>query len=124
MIPSSPTVKQILEVVTNPEVVATLTVEQASELFESLDIEELTEEEVAALVEGLQEAPIEVKKEFEASVNVFDEAFNDYVPSGSTISVAQRRVVIGATAVFFILPVPVPTVTSGSSSSSAGKKVK
>jgi hypothetical protein len=105
-------------------VVANLTVEQATQLFESLDVEELTDEEVAALVEGLQEAPIEVKKEFEASVNVFDEAFNNYVPSGSTISVAQRRVVIGATAVFFILPVPVPTMTSSTSSSGSGKKVK
>lgn len=82
----------------------------------------MTNEELKELVAVLQDAPDEVKEAFEESVNVFDEAFNDYVPSGSTITVAQRRTIIGATAVVFILPVPVPTVTSGSSSTGQGKK--
>lgn len=122
--PVSESVEEVVAAITNPEVVANLTTEQAQELFESLDIEELSTEELTVLIEALQEAPDEVKEAFEESVNVFDEAFNNYVPSGSTISVAQRRTVIGATAVIFILPVPVPTVTSGSSSTGSGKKVK
>lgn len=106
------------------ETVQDLTSEQVQELFESLEIEELTTEELKELVVVLQDAPDDVKEAFEESVNVFDEAFNDYVPSGSTITVAQRRTVIGATAVLFILPVPLPTITSGSPSSGSGKKVK
>lgn len=51
-------------------------------------------------------APLEVRKAFENSVDLFSGEFDDYVPVGSTITVAQRRVVIAATAVMFLLPAP------------------
>ena len=54
------------------------------------------------------DAPLEVRKEFENSVDLFSGAFDDYVPIGSTITVAQRRVVVAATAVMFLLPAPSP----------------
>lgn len=106
---------------TNPEVVANLTQEQATELFTVINEEELTEEEAIAILEGLKEAPLEVKEAFEASVDIFSGTFDSYVPTGSTISVAQRRAVVAATAVLFVAPLPVPTSSSSQSGSSSKK---
>ena len=61
-----------------------------------------------------------VKKAFESQVNVFDGSHDDYVPSGSTITVAERRVIVAATTVLFVLPVPIPT--SSTSGASSGRK--
>ena len=121
VIPEQPTPSQALAVVTNPEVVATLNEEQAVELFTAIDEEELTEEEAVAILEGLKEAPIEVKEAFEANVDIFSGTFDSYVPTGSTISVAQRRAVVAATAVLFVAPLPVPTSSSSQSGSSSKK---
>ena len=43
------------------------------------------------------DAPEQVKRAFEAQVNVFDGTHDDYVPAGSTVTVAQRRSLIAAT---------------------------
>jgi hypothetical protein len=49
----------------------------------------------------------EEKAEFESQVNVFSGEYDTYVPLGSTITVAQRRTVVAATAVFIIaMPAP------------------
>lgn len=61
-----------------------------------------------------------VKKAFEEQVNVFDGTHDDYVPSGSTVTVAQRRAIVAATTVLFILPIPIPT--SSTSGASSGRK--
>ena len=45
------------------------------------------------------EAPDEVKDEFEESVNIFEGGFDDYVAEDSTITVEERRVVVAATTV-------------------------
>ena len=54
------------------------------------------------------DAPIEQKLEFESTVNVFSGEYDDYVPVGSKISVAERRTVVAATAVL-IMFAPPPT---------------
>jgi hypothetical protein len=54
------------------------------------------------------DAPIEEKQKFEEDVNVFDGGYDDYVPSGSTISVGERRTVVAVSAVFFVTPLPTP----------------
>jgi hypothetical protein len=54
------------------------------------------------------DAPIEEREEFEATVDIYSGAYDDYVPVGSTISVAERRTIVAATAVVFMLPAPVP----------------
>lgn len=54
------------------------------------------------------DAPIEERQEFEAQVDIYSGAYDDYVPVGSKISVAERRVVVAATAVLFVLPAPMP----------------
>lgn len=48
----------------------------------------------------------EEKRAFEQQVDLFSGAYDNYVPLGSKITVAQRRVVVAATAVLFILPTP------------------
>ena len=54
------------------------------------------------------DAPIKEREEFEATVDIYSGGYDDYVPVGSKISVAERRVVVAATAVLFVLPAPVP----------------
>ena len=47
------------------------------------------------------------KRQFESQVNVFSGAYDNYVPAGSTITVAQRRTMVAATvAVSTVLPGP------------------
>lgn len=88
--------------------------ELAEDLIEILD-EDITEEEISALVENdnfedlpvkaldqvvqvVQEAPPEVRNVFEEEVNIFGGAVDDYVPTGSNITVEERRVVVAAVA--------------------------
>lgn len=68
------------------------------------DIDGLTTEQVEQLVAVLNEAPDEVKQQFEEEVNVFSGQFDNYVPSGSKIPVSQRRVLIAIAATSFVTP--------------------
>ena len=52
------------------------------------------------------DAPIEERLEFESKVDVFSGEYDNYVPVGSTISVAQRRTVVAATAVLIMFAPP------------------
>lgn len=49
------------------------------------------------------DASDEQKHEFEAEVNVFDGSFDDYIPAGSNVTVAQRRTIIAVTAATTLL---------------------
>jgi hypothetical protein len=86
--------------------VAVLDATEAEEYFEALDISELSAEEITALVQEVQEAPIEVREAFEAAVNVFGGELDDYVPVGSNISVGARRVIVVSTAFMIAMPPP------------------
>lgn len=98
---------QATQLATSAAVLESITGDQATEVFASIDTGELSGEEAAAIVEALLEAPTEVKEAFEAEINVFEGGFDEYVPTDSTISVGARRVVVAATTVSFILPAPV-----------------
>ena len=93
------TLEEAVEAIINPTVLATITEEQAEELFESLDVEELTEVQVEAIVEALADAPAEVRQAFEAKIDVFAGTFDNYVPEGSNIPVSQRRSIVAIGAV-------------------------
>lgn len=95
-----PTTTTIAEVTTTTEVVVDTTVPDNG-----------------IIEEPSPDASDEEKLQFEQEVNIFDGTHDDYVPLGSTITVAQRRAVVAATAVLFILPVPVPTSASTGPSS-------
>ena len=98
---------QSLSIATSGEVLSSITGDQASEIFDTVPVSELTEESAGAIVEAVQNAPEEVKEAFEEEINVFDGVFDNYVPIGSIIDVGQRRLIIAATAVVFAMPAPI-----------------
>jgi len=52
------------------------------------------------------DAPLEERLEFESKVDIFSGEYDEYVPVGSTITVAQRRTVVAATAVLIMFAPP------------------
>lgn len=92
---------QALSVATDPDKVAALTQEEASEVFATIEVDNLSDAEVEALVAAVQEAPEEVRAAFEEEINVFGGAVDTYVPLGSTIPVSQRRALIVVTVTMF-----------------------
>lgn len=90
--------EQATELATDPEVLAEVTAEEATQIFEALVVEDLSEEELVAIVSAVQDAPVAVRESFEASVNVFGGgALDTYVPIGSTVPVSTRRTLIALT---------------------------
>ena len=87
---------QATEIASSPEVLAVITEDQAEELFEQIDVEELTEEQLEEFTAVIQEAPTKVKKAFEKTIDVFGSQFEDYVPTGSNIPVRTRRTLVAA----------------------------
>lgn len=110
---------EAVAVATNPAVLQTLNSEQAAEVFDALEVSELTDEEAEALVEAVQGASEEVRAAFEDTINVFSGKFNSYVPIGSKINVGQRKVLIAASGALFMAP---PVVSSSSSSSQSDSR--
>lgn len=68
--------------------------EEAAQIFATLDVGELSEAEVEALVAAVQDAPVEVRQAFEQEVDIFSGATDSYVPLGSTVPVSTRRALI------------------------------
>ena len=108
---------------TNPEVLQSVTPEQAAEIFDAVEVSELSDAQAEQLVEAVQGATEEVRAEFEDKINVFGGKFNGYVPVGSNINVGQRKVLVAATGVLFMAPaVSVSSSTSSSPSSDSRRK--
>tara|TARA_B110000503_G_scaffold27900_1_gene44596 strand:- start:27432 stop:28307 length:876 start_codon:yes stop_codon:yes gene_type:complete len=95
-IPAQISNEQITQLVSSPEILKALTVDQAEQLFEELDVTELDNTELEAFTEAIQVAPVEVRKAFEKKVNIFGSQFEDYVPAGSNIPVHTRRSLVAA----------------------------
>lgn len=112
---------QALSISTSAEVLSSITGDQASEIFAEVSVGDLTDEQGEAIVDAVQDAPEEVRSSFEAEINVFDGAFDNYAPIGSEISVAERRIVIAAGAV---LASAMPLPQSGKAESRNGRRVK
>jgi hypothetical protein len=98
-----PTPEQAVALATSPEVLSVVSPQQAVEIFESLDVAEISEEEKTAVTEAVQSAPLEVRQAFEETIDIFSDDFGDYVPLGSAVPVDTRRTLIavaaGATAI-------------------------
>jgi hypothetical protein len=92
------TSEQATELASNPDVLAVVTSQQAEEIFETLDVTELDNTQLDALVEAVQSAPTEVRKAFEKTINIFDDGLGDYVPTGSNVPVDTRRTLIAVAA--------------------------
>jgi hypothetical protein len=82
--------QQILQQVTNPSVVESLSTAEAAVVFAALDEESVTEAQATLIIEALENAPDEVKEAFEENVNVFSGIWSSYKMVGQTISVAER----------------------------------
>jgi len=91
---------------TNPEVLQTVTADQAQEIFDALEIDTLTDTQLDALIDAVQNAPTAVRETFEETINIFDGAVDSYVPIGSTVPISTRRLVIAAGAMLAAAPVP------------------
>ncbi len=91
---------------TNPEVLESITQEEAVEIFASIDESSLTIEEGAAIVAAVQNAPAEVREAFEEEINIFGGATDSYVPLGSRVPVSTRRIIIITTALLVVMPSP------------------
>ncbi len=93
-IPEEPTSEQAVALASSPEVLATISSEEAEAIFEALDLGTLDEAQVAELVAAVQDAPTEVREAFEEKVDIFKEGLDDYIPTGSNIPVGERRALI------------------------------
>lgn len=77
-----------------------MSAEEATEVFDAVVLDDLTDEQVVELVAAVQEAPQEVREAFEEEINVFGGgALDTYVPVGSTVPVGTRRALIVITTV-------------------------
>jgi hypothetical protein len=98
--------EQATELATNPEVLATVTAEQAAEIFDAVDITSIDAADAVLLVAAVQDAPIEVRESFEEQINIFDGAIDSYVPIGSAVPISTRRAVIAVGALLSAAAVP------------------
>jgi hypothetical protein len=114
--------EEALAIILLADALQNLTSDEATKVFESLEVSELTDEQAEKLIESVQSAPDSVRASFEEEVNVFGGKFDSYVPLGSNISVGQRKVLVAASAVLFVAPTVSVSSTSGSSSSPASRK--
>ena len=110
---------QAVQLATSPELLASITSEQAEEIFASIDTGDLSDEEASQVVAAVQNAVESVRKAFETEINIFEGKFDTYVPTGSRVTVAERRVVVAAGAVLFMAPVVLTSSTNTTTSNSA-----
>ena len=99
--------EESISAVFSEEVLSELSDEQVTQLIDAIVPSELSDEQASALSEALTDAPDDVKEEFQDQINVFGGQFDNYVPTGSAVSVGARRAIVAATAVIFAMPAPV-----------------
>ena len=93
-----PTQEQATAIASSPAALAVLTSEQATQVFEALDVTELDNTQLEALAEAVSDAPTEVKEAFEDEVDIFSDGLDTYVPVDSKIPVSERRTLIAIAA--------------------------
>jgi hypothetical protein len=92
------TVEEAVAVAQDAEFVESLSSEQAVAVFDAVVVSDLSEEQIDAIVEAVQDAPTEVREAFEQEINIFAEGFDDYVPLGSNVPVGTRKTLIAVAA--------------------------
>ena len=99
---------QAVSIASEPAVLAVLSNDEATQVFEQITVEELTSEQAAQFVEAVANAPTEVRKAFEAVLNVFQGFADNYVMLNQTVPIKTRRALIALGAVFLV-SAPAPT---------------
>ena len=97
--------EQAVELVSSAKVLESVSGEQATEVFGSVDEGALTAENGEEITAAVQEAPVEVRDAFQEEINVFGGVFDGYYPLDSMIDVGTRRVVVAGTGVLISAPV-------------------
>ena len=85
-----------------------VTVEDIESLVDDDNFDTLNDDQIKVIAEALSDEADEVKEVFEEEVDIFDGATEEYVPSGSNITVSERRIIVAATVVAMTVPIPVP----------------
>jgi hypothetical protein len=98
LLADEPTEEQATALASSPEVLAVISTEQAQQIFEALNVGELSDAQTEELIAAVQDAPTEIREEFEDTINIFAEGLDTYVPTGSNIPVGERRTLIAVTA--------------------------
>jgi len=75
-----------------------LTDEEVTTILQGIADADLSDEEAALISEVISQASPEIKREFEDTVDVFSGQFDTYVPLNSLVNVGTRRTLIAATA--------------------------
>jgi hypothetical protein len=91
---------------------------QAAEVFKAISVTELSAEEESQLVAAVTDAPTEIKKEFESTIDIYASGLDDYVAVGSNIDVGSRKSLIAATAA--VASVAAAAGAGGASGGSSG----
>ncbi len=99
------TEEQATDLATSEKVLQSIDGDQATEIFDAVEISNITPEEAAQLVEAVQDAPTEVRESMEEEINVFQGAIDTYVPLGSSLSVQTRRSLIAIATAITAVPV-------------------
>jgi hypothetical protein len=73
--------------------------DQAVEIFAAIELDGLTDEEGAEIVDAVQNADNDVRGAFEDELNIFEGQFDTYVPLNSKINVEDRRTVVAVSVV-------------------------
>jgi hypothetical protein len=108
------------ELASNPAVLASVTTDQAEQIFETINADALDESAAEEIVNAVQEASEEIRATFEEAVDLFQGAFDSYKMLGQTINVGQRRTVVAVNLVTAATAATAmaATTTGGSQSSS------
>ena len=109
------------ELSASSKVLESITPDQATEVFDALDVTNVTPEQEAQLAEALTNAPQDIKEALEEEVDIYGDGFDDYVAVGSEVNVGARRTLIAATtAVAAITAAGAATGGPGGSGGSSG----
>ena len=73
---------------------------QLEETLEDLAEAEPSPEQAAEIIAIMEQAPLKVKTKFEAKVNVYSGAYDDYRPVGQNTTVRERRALVAISGVF------------------------
>ena len=98
LLEEEPSQEQATAIASSPAALAVLTNEQATQVFEALDVTELDNTQLEALADAVSDAPTEVKEAFEDEVDIFSDGLGTYVPVDSKIPVSERRTLIAIAA--------------------------
>jgi len=95
--------EQATELASSAKVLESILGEQAAEVFAAVSVEELTAQDGQAIVNAVQDAPLEIKEAFEEEINVFDGVFDNYIAVDSIVDIKTRRILVAATGVIIAM---------------------